>query len=697
MNKAESMGYGPARGANPAGEPLPKSNEGSFKNSSEAATLVAVANTTTAEQLNDQTAANLAIEARKVTPEVARLNDTAEIAIYGTRGQTAGYVDAAGKPISKPILGTIDQILTSPRYGNTPAERKKAEAAAKVYSDGVDKLLGEGFELCQAKLVMDKRSEWAYNNDQSAKSEVKEGNKYFRELDRRIDLITEQNIKNGDAPDIARQKAEDRVRGHNVEMGKPSVPEIDAKAEESRVKGLIKKHGVFTTDELEAVLAGKTPDVPLTPAQIAAKEQAERTRVSFTQQVEAARSAYARASAARGRRAFHRNKQQSQESVQSLRSAYEAASATLIAHELHMAQEAGVSTEDLTNYSGYFAAGEAERMANTLQRERQLATEKYELATGGAGISDFDDRGNRRTQEIEASTKAGKLLNKFYKWWGKQGADSKFLSAATLKKSAVLGGAGIVVGIPAALAGSFIFGPIAGGALGAVVAGRIAKSVMAYNVNKRGQDPLYVERLTSEVEGSAARLEHLTDIGDVIDSQTKNEVKRNRRRLGGAVVAAAVGGAVGSIGAEHLFGFGDNNNGGGGHNTTGHGSGTTGTSGEQGATGTAGSTGATGANGPNPGGPSADTHGGSSPPPDSGEQTSSAVSKSLELKSGDNPWDVSAKFLEDNGYKHDVVSIDKAKDAVLAHYNLSEADATHLPVGWKFQIPPDVLAEIGKE
>ncbi len=98
-----------------------------------------------AAKLND-------IEERRGSQEVWALNRQAEIAIHGSRG----YVDNDGTVLAEPTKGKLDEIRENPRYGTKQSDR---ERAAKDYLADVDDLVKDGFELSQAKLIMDLREE----------------------------------------------------------------------------------------------------------------------------------------------------------------------------------------------------------------------------------------------------------------------------------------------------------------------------------------------------------------------------------------------------------------------------------------------------------------------------------------------------------------------------------------------------------
>ena len=189
-----------------------------------------------------------AIESRATSKEVAALNDTAELEIFGSRGRT--YTDpTTGDVIAsaeKPMVGKIDSILTDYKYGATENERRQA---AETYQNRLEELLNnEGLELSQAKLVLDAEDP--------------------------IDL----QKRRGEA--IGRRMA----AGQSDEEARNQVDAQFAKLSEQRV-ARIRDGGVFTAEEYELVKKGKdlyaeprsasdptpadapatTPDAPATP------------------------------------------------------------------------------------------------------------------------------------------------------------------------------------------------------------------------------------------------------------------------------------------------------------------------------------------------------------------------------------------------------------------------------------------------
>lgn len=155
-------------------------------------------------------------EARASSQEVRILNDMAEIATYGTRGRTAGYLDEHGNPLTAPIPGKIEDIR------NTDGSSRAA-----AYEKEVDQLLNEGYQLCQVKLIMDKREtkvdkqqpllDWGYRNwsqdqdDVQLKRVVREAYIFTPEDYRLVTMQTNQ-------PPTDLQEAVDEARNEYVQL-----------------------------------------------------------------------------------------------------------------------------------------------------------------------------------------------------------------------------------------------------------------------------------------------------------------------------------------------------------------------------------------------------------------------------------------------------------------------------------------------
>jgi hypothetical protein len=244
-----------------------------------------------------------------------------------------------------------------------------------------------------------------------------------------------------------------------------------------------------------------------------------------------ARDQYARMSAGRGRRRFRFGQEFNKDAVAAARRAYEKAENILVKHEAAMALTAGVTGPELVKVYASAAAESQWGLANALDNYRMV----------DAGRAQWDDNTRDGVTMIQPKTSFGKLANKFYDWLGGQ-SKGKFFSRSTPRKAASMGGkAAAMVGIGAA--GSVLLGPIAGGALGALVATKITRR--AYNLTHHSemQDAIQhqIMKDTPRVINALKDVNALEDVTRTIDGQTVAEVARNRRRLVGAVGSVALG------------------------------------------------------------------------------------------------------------------------------------------------------------
>ncbi len=173
-----------------------------------------------------------AFETRRGSEEVRALNDRAELEIFGSQGRT--YVNPeSGMPIAtpeKPITGKVNDMLVNRRYGKTSAER---EASATAYVESIRDLVDDGFELSQAKLVMDKR-------DERAAESVAQQNLVAK--------ITAREIANGVSPTDAHERALRRIAPRTK----------DEVSEEGKVKDLIRKEGIYSVEEYDTKVGTRT-------------------------------------------------------------------------------------------------------------------------------------------------------------------------------------------------------------------------------------------------------------------------------------------------------------------------------------------------------------------------------------------------------------------------------------------------------
>ena len=172
----------------------------------------------------------LAIEGRINSQEISALNDLAQLEIYGDGGRT--WVDGDGEVLAGPekrYAGRIE-ALRNDRSGGRMTEKARNERADK-YEASINGLLGEGFELTQAKLIMDLREEDEVNGASM--------------LNKR--LIERGSLNPGD-----------------LESAAGEIETIYAKKDQKRLQ-LIRDKGIFSADEYEAFIAKTPTPQPKTP------------------------------------------------------------------------------------------------------------------------------------------------------------------------------------------------------------------------------------------------------------------------------------------------------------------------------------------------------------------------------------------------------------------------------------------------
>lgn len=163
-------------------------------------------------------------DSRQFIEKVESLNARAEIEIFGTKGRTEGYTDpSTGEPLQKPVKGIIETMRENPRYGKKQSER---DAAAEKYAADVSSLVDEGFDLSQAKVVMDLRAENAEDvlaQQKEQRAHVREQNEANRqktieyelelaEYERGLDKLRDQYIVNGYSEEEAESLAVKRLK-----------------------------------------------------------------------------------------------------------------------------------------------------------------------------------------------------------------------------------------------------------------------------------------------------------------------------------------------------------------------------------------------------------------------------------------------------------------------------------------------------
>jgi hypothetical protein len=83
------------------------------------------------------------------------------------------------------------------------------------------------------------------------------------------------------------------------------------------------------------------------------------------------------------------------------------------------------------------------------------------------------------------------------------------------------------------------------------------------------------------------------------------------------------------------------------------------------------------------------------PRPDTSQEQARRV-VGMSLRNNGNIWNSVHNYLANHGYDHSSVSVDEVKDAVLRRQGITETQAYHLPVGYHFTIPREVLEYIPK-
>ena len=181
-----------------------------------------------ANELNDQKIRNNQIESR-LNNEVPALNDRAELEIYGSKGRT--YRD----PETGDLIADKDHLLTGKidEIRGDGKTRPKNNQEAKKYEDDLETLLGDGYELCQAKLIMDLRGVDSMFNQAKADHVLR---------------MTGKLVGQGSDQKIAQTRAEkyfDAKYSHHKD-----IPDNE------RLK-LIKEKGIFTPSDYMKVRGGQ--------------------------------------------------------------------------------------------------------------------------------------------------------------------------------------------------------------------------------------------------------------------------------------------------------------------------------------------------------------------------------------------------------------------------------------------------------
>jgi hypothetical protein len=199
-----------------------------------------------AEAALNENARLATIEARRSSPEVAVLNDQAELEIWGSGDRTYTNPETGDIIASpdKPMAGLLDTFAKT-RPG------PEAKALAERYETGIHQLMeNDDLELCQAKMVMDMRmsdeqegmpsltTEFMKSDGLSAsEAEDKAKSIYSRKDAKRLELIKDNGIfspeeydqlKNGNQADTA------DTTGEATPGDDETSPEADEAGEEQQ-------------------------------------------------------------------------------------------------------------------------------------------------------------------------------------------------------------------------------------------------------------------------------------------------------------------------------------------------------------------------------------------------------------------------------------------------------------------------------
>lgn len=568
-----------------------------FKQMSQTATELA-ANAPTAEELNRRTAQTLHIRELANSSEVHSLNETAQIAVYGTNGETSGYVHpVTGKPLTKPVKGRINDILEVPNPGKTPNERRdyaaRQEAKAKDYKTTYEELLGQDFEPCQAKLIMDRRESWISNNERFDKL-------LGVRSEKQMDMIIKQNLKNGDSHIEALEKAEKRVAVRQksplkvrekkqsfapgkttVEIREKQIEKIDIGTELSKLKNLIRTNGIFTKDQLDQAEGdeAKTRELGIVRPE-GVREELDRLALERNK----LRADYARRLAGRSSRTFRfgKNKEFGKKAVAQAKEQYENSRNALLRLEITLLYNSGIdpkSVDKLVDQAAEVGALVDEyRLANEIRNQELLASGSYREQTTADGDLVYDREGIVQIERVEQPRNAvGRGVAAFKDFWNRN-SGGKFFSKATLKRTAAVAGVGAAVGAPSALAGSVILGPAIGAAGGGYVASRITRSLLGVHLDKHARvamadrrwNDIYYDRLGAAMAGGRGRPGGFYEsLADFAEKRANRDVRKNRTRVGLAAASLAISAAGGEV-ITHALGAT------GGHEPNGiHGSATT--------------------------------------------------------------------------------------------------------------------------
>lgn len=397
------------------------------------------------------------IHRRAESEEGQQLNNIAQAEIWGTDGRTAGYLDpATGQPLTTPIEGKLNEMRNDPANGQGTAER---EEKVEQYVADIEQLRGQGYELAQAKLIMDGReadeqmrrvmvAKAVMEGKDAKEAEWKSYDWYDRKDLRRRDIIME-----------------------GYEVTTPT--------------GGKEKRTVFTAEEYAAARAYRrgydvgvpgAPTTVLSPAEMDRQHTLALAEDQLRSATNDARNEYARRSAGRSRRAVLFGRQFSQEAVAQARGRYEARVEQLVEFERAILVAEGIPADRIDAEVGQRATAiairEARRLAGAVDEERLIATGRWERQT----IHDpATGETRRRVVQTTPPNLRARARGRIRDWWGERDdAGSSILSSSNRgtiarRARAIATTAGIAGGF---IGGGLLFPPAAIGAIGALGANR---------------------------------------------------------------------------------------------------------------------------------------------------------------------------------------------------------------------------------
>ena len=461
-------------------------------------------------------------EARASSQEVRLLNDLAEIAIYGTRDQTTVYLDENGKPLTAPSAGKIEDMCTDLSFSDNADDR---HYRATAYERDIDQLISEGYQLSQARLIMDKRDERVER---------------VEEEQALLDKIISHYRKNG----LTEAEAEKEA----LEDSHLATKRLDWDQEDAELKRTVRDEYIFTPEEYELV--------------IEAQRRAQNSKhelETLKKDTDEARDEYVQHSAMQGARAIRLRRKYRESAITQARERYEQRKQELLECERANALEAGVDAVTFDHYAPLAAISEARKLAKEISDARKLASHKWvaediHIHTTGKhhGVIPVLD-------EARPLAKFKRFF--FGKLWGKNDPDKSPGAALVLRRTA------ITAGIPATLVGSMLLPPVgvglvvaSGVGLSRLIVKKLADWKPGYKPGRTAKWMLNRETMHEEVLFSAAtsvipraktertqysdaeldkalgyamihadpanqRLNHLDDtIADMIDQETKQKV-----------------------------------------------------------------------------------------------------------------------------------------------------------------------------